>query len=195
MQLLPPQHRCQRTPSLQPNARASEANRETATFHIQKKESKGRRREKEEVFKFRYLLTETQKKHIYRHHVGRNPSSQGCGALLPASICLKLHRSFLPLSHAHRSVLKITQLPSKVYLRSNESVIHYNKSQCNINICRKNRLSAAPQQTLVLIQYNKTLADHRKKSECNSFKVKAEHNVHQAKFGPVKVVPNSGYSK
>lgn len=81
--------------------------RETAVFHIQKKEGK-RRREKGKVFKFRYLLTETQKKHTYRHHVGRNPSSQGCGALLPASICLKLHKSFLPLSHAHRSVLKIT---------------------------------------------------------------------------------------
>lgn len=135
----------------------------TAISCTQKKEGKGGRREKGEAFKFRYLLTETQKKHTYRHHVGRNPSSQGCGALLPASICLKRHRSFLPLSHAQKRTEDRSELPTKVYLRFNESVIHYNKSHCNINICRKNRLSAAPQQTLVLIQYNKTLADHRKK--------------------------------
>lgn len=61
-----------------------------------------------------------------------------------------------------------SELPTRVYLRFNESAIHYNKAQCNINICRKNWLSTAPQQTLVLILHNKTLADHR--SACNSFK-------------------------
>lgn len=107
MQLLPPATSLSENtfPSTKYKRKWSEP-RETAVFHIQKKEGKGRR-EKGEVFKFRYLLTETQKKHTYRHHVGRNPSSQGCGALLPASVCLKLRKSFLPLSHAHRSVLKI----------------------------------------------------------------------------------------
>lgn len=82
--------------------------------------------------------------------------------MLLVSVCLELHRSFLPLSHAHRSTLKISlNCQAKVYLRFNESVIHYNKSQHNINICRKNRLSTVPQQTLVLIQYDTTLTDHR----------------------------------
>lgn len=112
-----------------------------------------------------------------------------CGA----SICLKLHRSFLPLSHAHTSALKITlNCQPKRISGLMKSVIHYNKRQCNINTCRKNRLSTAPQQTLVLIHYNETFADHRKKSRLNSFKV--EYDVHQVKFGPVKLLPNSDFS-
>lgn len=101
-QLLPRQHH---SPSTKCKSKWSKQ-RETAVFHIQKKE--GREGEKRgKCLNSGIYLLKHRKTHTYRHHVGRNPSSQGCRALLPASICLKLHRSFLPLSRAHRSVLKI----------------------------------------------------------------------------------------
>lgn len=77
--------------------------------HIPKKEGKGRGRERERRGRSLNLgiyLLKRRKEHTSRHHVGRNPSAQGCGASLPARICLKLHKSLLPLSLAHRSELR-----------------------------------------------------------------------------------------
>lgn len=73
--------------------------------HIPKKEGKGRGRERSSLNLGIYLLKH-RKEHASRHHFGRNPSTQGCGASLPARICLKLHKSLLPLSLTHRSELR-----------------------------------------------------------------------------------------
>lgn len=148
-----PQPHRQRTPPLQPNARATEENRgkELSSILRRKKAREGGERRGKCLNLGIYLLK--QKKTHIQLHAGRNPSSQSWGALLLASVCLELHSSFLPLSHTHRSILKSSlNCQAKAYLRFNESLIHYNKSQHNINICRKNRLSTAPQQMLVLIQ-------------------------------------------
>lgn len=124
--------------------------------------SKERGTEKREEFKFRYLLTETQK----------NPQIEAPQAEIPAVRAVELcfqpafassFTEVFSLSHTHtEAYCDHSELPTKACFRFNESVIHYNKTQRNINMCRKNRLSAA-QQMLVLIQQNKTPADHRKR--------------------------------
>lgn len=148
-------------PSTKCKSKLSEQ-RKTAVFHIQKKEGNGRR-EKGEVFKFRYLLTETQNTHTQALHRQKSQQS-GLWSFASSQRLPQASQEFSPsLTGTQKRTEDRSEVPTKVYLRFNESVIHYNKSQCNINTCRKNRLSTAPQQMLVLIQHNKTLADHRKK--------------------------------
>lgn len=57
--------------------------------HIPKQggEGEGRERKGKSLNLAIYLLKH-RKEHTSRHHAGRNPSSQGCGALLPARISL-----------------------------------------------------------------------------------------------------------
>lgn len=82
----PPQHYCQKTPSLQPNARTELKG--MVISHIPKKEGKARGRERKMSLNLGIYLLKHRKEHTSRHHSGRNPSSQGCGALLPARISL-----------------------------------------------------------------------------------------------------------
>lgn len=105
------QHHCQRTHSFQSKARTEESS------HLphSKKEGKGRREERR-----LNLVTYWNTEKTHRLHV-EQPELRS----FTSSVYLKLHKSFLPLSHAQRSILKISlNCQAKVYLRFNESAIH-----------------------------------------------------------------------
>lgn len=95
--------------------------------HIPKKEGKGRGREREEgkEFKFRYLLTETQKRtHI---QAPRWQKSQRSGLWSFASsmdLPEAPQEPSPPLTRTQKRTEERSALPAQVYLRFNESVTH-----------------------------------------------------------------------
>lgn len=123
MQLLPPQCHCHRTPSPQPNARELQG---MVISHSPKQEGKGgggREREGKE-FKFRYLLTETQKRtHIQAALLAEIPAVRDVELCFQQGfLCLELHRSLLSLSQEQSE--ECSALPAPVDLSFNARVIH-----------------------------------------------------------------------
>lgn len=110
--------------SLQPNARAMERT-ERHGYVTHSKERRQGKREREKQFKFRYLLTETQKRTHIQAPLWQKSQHSGLRSFASSKDLPEAPQEpSPPLTHTQKRTEECSALPAQVYLRFNESVIH-----------------------------------------------------------------------